>query len=49
MFHSKRIKAKFVPYQHLLERKEKIIVSQYLLKYINPRQCFFVNYYYYYY
>ena len=43
--HLKRIKTKFVP-QHLLEKKrEKIIMSQYLLKY-NPRKCFSSNYYY---
>ena len=42
--HLKRIKTKFVP-QHLLEKKrEKIIMSQYLLKY-NPRKCFSTNYY----
>ena len=33
---------------HLLERKEKVIMSQYLLNY-NPRKCFSTNYYYYYY
>ena len=30
------------------KKKEKIIMSQYLLKY-NPRKCFSTNYYYYYY
>ena len=47
VLHLNIIKTKFVPYR-LLERKEKIIMSQCLLKY-NPRKCFSTKYYHYYY